>query len=265
MQPHLMACKLLKLGVNPRLILRIVDFLVNSSQTFRHPTALSSSCSISTGSPQGTVLLPFFFLFFFTLYTNECTGTDTTPKIKYSDDSATDDLSNSDLVYFAEFEKFDNSCRDNSLDLNVKKTKDMLTDFRKVPVVIPDLFIDGAKVERVTEYKYKSKSKIITVSDNILNFNKNVDFIHKRYQPRMFCLQTLRSFNVNAAVLHTFYYSCTESALTFSFICWLGSLIECEKQECPEQSSECVWQDCGLRTRTFMSVIRMPYGTEGWG
>ena len=31
--------------------------------------------------------------------------------------------------------------------LNVKKTKEMLTDFRKAPTVIPDLFIDGMKVE----------------------------------------------------------------------------------------------------------------------
>ena len=41
----------------------------------------------------------------------------------------------------------------NSHDLNVKKTKEILTDFRKVPSVIPDLVIDDVKVERVTEYK----------------------------------------------------------------------------------------------------------------
>ena len=64
----------------------------------------------------------------------------------------------------------------------------MLIDFRKTPTVIPDLFIDGVKVERVTGYKYQA-----TVSDNKLNFNKNTDFIHKRCQPRIFCLQKLRS------------------------------------------------------------------------
>ena len=52
--------------------------------------------------------------------------------------------------FFAEVERFFNWCRDNSLDLNVKKTKEMLTDFRKAPTVIPDLFVDGVKVERVT-------------------------------------------------------------------------------------------------------------------
>ena len=50
------------------------------------------------------------------------------------------------------------------------------------------------------------------------------NFIHKRCQPRIFCLQKLRSLNVSAAVLRTFYQSCIESVLTFSFLCWFGDL-----------------------------------------
>ena len=53
-----------------------------------------------------------------------CTGTGTTPNIKYSADSAAEDLSNSDSVYVTE--RVSNWCRDNSLDLNVNKTKEML-------------------------------------------------------------------------------------------------------------------------------------------
>ena len=75
------------------------------------------------------------------------------------------------------------------------------------------------KVDRVTEYKYLG-----TVLDNKLNFNKNTDFIHKRCHPRIFRLQKLRSLNVSAAVLRTFYRSCSESVLTFSFLCWFGGL-----------------------------------------
>ena len=56
----------------------------------------------------------------------------------------------------------------------------MLTDFRKAPAVISDLFIDGVKVERVTEYRYLG-----TVLDKKLHFNRNTDFIHKRCQPRI--------------------------------------------------------------------------------
>ena len=133
-QPHLMASKLLKFNVNPRLILWIVNFLVSCSQTVRHQATLLSSCSVSTSSLQGTVLSPIFFI----RYTNDCTGTDTTPVIKSSDDSAMEDLSNSDSVYFAEVQRFSNWCRDNSLDLNVKKIKEMLIDFWKAATVIPD-------------------------------------------------------------------------------------------------------------------------------
>ena len=158
-----MASKFLKLDVKPRRILWIVEFLVNRSQTVRHQAVFSSSRSISTGSPQGALLSPILF----TLYTNDCTGTDTTPVIKYSDDSAREDLFNSDSVYSSEVEKLSNYCMDNSLDLNVKKTKEMLIDFRKAPTVIPDLFIDGVKVEKVTEYKYPG-----AVLDNKLNFNQ---------------------------------------------------------------------------------------------
>ena len=64
----------------------------------------------------------------------------------------------------------------------------------------------------------------IYVLDNKLNFNKNTDFIYKRCQPRIFCLQKLRSLKVSAAVLRTFYRSCIESVLTFSFLCWFGGL-----------------------------------------
>ena len=56
-----------------------------------------------------------------------------TPVIKYSDDSAMEDLSNSDTVYFAEVEMFSNWCRD--LDLNVKKTKEKVFEERPFEVL----------------------------------------------------------------------------------------------------------------------------------
>ena len=91
----------------------------------------------------------------------------------------------------------------------------MLIDFRKAPTVIPDLFIDAIQVERVTEYKYLRQQA---------EFNKNTDFIHKRCQPRIFCLRKPRSLNVSAAVLCTFCRSCIESVLTFLFLCWFVGL-----------------------------------------
>jgi hypothetical protein len=63
----------------------------------------------------------------------------------------------------------------------------MIIDFRKAPTPVPDLFIEGVKVERVTEYKYLG-----TVIDEKLNFNSNTQSIHKKCQSRIYLLQKLR-------------------------------------------------------------------------
>ena len=58
----------------------------------------------------------------FTLYTNDCTGTENTIFIKYSDDTAIVDLSNSIPHYIEEVDRFTTWCKANFLDLNVAIT-----------------------------------------------------------------------------------------------------------------------------------------------
>ena len=109
-----MALKLLSCNANPKLIIWINSFLVNRTQAARFQHALSSSKATSTGSPQGTVLSPVLS----TLYTNECYGSNTTSLVKYSGDSAFEDMSNSDAVYFDAVENIPSWCKNNYLDLN---------------------------------------------------------------------------------------------------------------------------------------------------
>ena len=52
-------------------------------------------------------------------------------------------------MYFAEVERFRTWGKDNWLDLNVMKTKEMLMDFRTNPSATPGLFLDGVRVERM--------------------------------------------------------------------------------------------------------------------
>ena len=214
-QPHLMALKLQIMQVCPKLILWIVNFLVERSQCVRFDGMISSEKSTFTGAPQGTVLSPILF----TLYTNDCSGTSVTPIIKYSDDSAIEDLSNADIIYFEEVAKFCQWCKENYLDLNVKKTKELVIDFRKNAPPVSDLFIDGVKVERVHEYKYLG-----TILDDKLNFNANTDFIYRKCQPRMYCLRKLRSLNIKKDILRVFYRSFIESVLSYGFLCWFDGL-----------------------------------------
>ena len=86
----------------------------------------------------------------FTLYTNDCTGTENTIFIKYSDDTVIVDLSNS-IPHYIEVERFTTWCKDNFLDLNVIKTKELLIDFRNQPLAVSPITIDGEIVEK---YKY---------------------------------------------------------------------------------------------------------------
>ena len=108
-----MAHKLSYLNVNPKLILWIMDFLVNLSQFVRYQKLNSAFHSTFRGAPQSTILSHKLF----TLYTNDCSsGTDTNPLIKYSDNSALVDLSNSDRTYFDEVDRFVTWCKENYLD-----------------------------------------------------------------------------------------------------------------------------------------------------
>jgi len=214
-QPHLMALKLQSLDVNPKLILWIVSFLTNRTQSVCFQGCLSNSRTTYSGSPQGTVLSPVLF----TLYTNDCVGSPVTPLIKYSDDSALQDLSNSHSVYVEEVNKFVTWCNDNYLNLNVKKTKELIIDFRRNPEVIPELTINGETVERVLEYKYLG-----TILDYKLSFDSNTRAIQKKCQSRIYCLQKLRSLGVDQFVLGRFYTCCIQSVLTFGFLSWFGGL-----------------------------------------
>ena len=82
-------------------------------------------------------------------------------------------------------------CKDNYLDLNVEKTREMVVDFRRNECV-GELVIGGVTVEKVNEYKY-----IGTVLENKLTFESNTNCNVKKCHQRMFCMFRLRSFDVS--------------------------------------------------------------------
>jgi hypothetical protein len=107
---------------------------------------LSTVKTINTGTPQGTVISPFIF----TLYTNDCrSDRDDAHVIKFSDDTALVDLSDSVASYEHSVEVFDEWCSTNFLELNVVKTKEMLVDLKRSRTDVAALHLRGQVVERV--------------------------------------------------------------------------------------------------------------------
>ena len=94
--------------------------------------------------------------------------------------------------HIEEVERFTTWCKDNFLDLNVKKTKELLIDFRKQPPAISPITIDGEIVERVEKYKY-----LEIILDNKLKFDCNVLNIYEKYNYIIYCLQRLRNIGIN--------------------------------------------------------------------
>ena len=215
--------KIQSLGVPQSMCLWILDFLLNRPQVVKIGDNLSSSVTLSTGTPQGCVLSPMLY----TLFTHDCLSCHVGTKIlKFADDTTVIGLiTNSDeSEYRDQVNKLISWCSDNNLELNVNKTKEMIVDFRRKKSSPPSrLVIDGRTVEIVQHFKFLGS----TISSN-LKWELNVVNIVKKAQQRLYFLRRLRSFGLTTQVMLNFYRAVIESVLTFSISVWFGSITQKE-------------------------------------
>ena len=215
-QPHLMMQKLVNMNVNAKLILWVNEFLTNRPQYVKLMNTMSDTIVTNTGAPQGCVLSPILF----TLYTSDCKCTNKTCQLfKYADDTAlVAQCTNNDDGYREQVQCFTNWCEHNYLELNVKKTKEMIVDFRTSEHEHLPLYIGGEIVESVLEYKYLG-----TIIDDKFTFNQNVIATYKKANSRLYFVRKLSKLNVDSQILEMFYSSIVQSIITFSIICWYGN------------------------------------------
>ena len=166
-QPHIIMQKLINMNVHPILILWINNFLTSRPQYVKYNNVKSDMLVTNTGAPQGCVLSPLLFI----LYTSDCRSEHPDCQLfKYADDTAlVAKCTNDDSTYRTETARFVEWCRVNFLELNVGKTKEMITDFRTSEVQHQPLYINNGPVETIYVYKYLG-----TIIDEKFNFTLNV-------------------------------------------------------------------------------------------
>ena len=219
-QPHLMIKKLMDRNVNSELMIWIYKFLTGRQQYIRFKDAYSKSTIINTGAPQGCVLSASLF----TIYVSDNgSNNERCTIIKYADDTVIiglldqkDDLD--DNFYTAEVDHFCTWCQDNFLDLNVKKTKEMIIDYRVNKPILKPINIKGQDVDVVDKYKYLG-----TIVDNKLTGNENIDKIDNKANQRLYFVRKLKKCHVETTILSLFHKSIVESVLTFCMLCWYGN------------------------------------------
>ena len=205
------------LGIPLNLCLWIKDFLTNRPQAVRMGPHLSPTLSLSTGAPQGCVLSPLLY----SLYTHDCAPSHTTNTIvKFADDTTVVGLitKGDEANYREEVQRLTEWCSENNLSLNIKKTKELIIDYRKKQDTHTPLHINGEAVERVSSFKFLGTH----ISEN-LSWAINTTAIVKKAQQWLYFLRTLRKVNLSQQHLRSFYRCSIESVLTYGILSWYGS------------------------------------------
>ena len=223
--PQTLANKLLLLGLTPSMCNWVLDFLTHRPQTVKIHGTSSSSIILNTGSPQGCVLSPLLY----TLFTHDCSAKHPgCHMVKFADDTVVvGQISHNDeSSYRQEVTELVDWCGENSLCINVGKTKELIVDFRTKQHVPPlPLFIHGAVVERVPSFKYLG----VHISED-LKWAINTSNILKKAHQRLYFLRRLRQAGLSTSVLEAFYRCVVESTLTFSITTWYGNCTAANKK-----------------------------------
>ncbi len=128
--PDTLQNKLTQLSIPTSICQWITSVLTDRQQLVRLGQISSSTCTISTGAPQGCVLSPLLF----SLYMNDCTSKDPSVKLlKCADNTTLIGLiqDGDESAYRQQVKELAVWCGLNNLELNTLKTVEMIMDFRR--------------------------------------------------------------------------------------------------------------------------------------
>merc|ERR1711895_312881 len=223
--PDRLVSKLTDLGLSSSLCRWIMDFLSDRPQRVKMGCHTSSSLNLSIGSPQGCVLSPLLY----SLYTYDCISTHPyTSIIKFADDTTVVGLisAGDETEYRREVARLAAWCRENNLELNISKTKELIIDFRrKNKTDMQPLVINGEEVEIASNFRFLGVHL-----DDDLSWSTNTAAIIKKAHQRLYFLRVLRKNNLSRELMLSFYRCSIESVLTYCTGVWFWSCTAAERK-----------------------------------
>ena len=194
------------------------NYLTDRCQYVEYNGHRSNTLPISTGVPQGSVLGPLLFL----IYINDLPMvSDIFNMMMYADDTTiycNIDQNVSDEVINMELSKVSQWLAANKLSLNVAKTKFMVFHMHQKAVTYPDLYLNGNKIERVTQFNYLG----LILQAN-LSWNKHISHISLKVSKTIGILNRLKSIYPRKVLL-TLYNTLILPHFNYCILSW-GSVL----------------------------------------
>ncbi|XP_028416451.1 uncharacterized protein LOC114540530 [Dendronephthya gigantea] len=220
-------------GVRPELVAWLASYLQGRSQiTFQGER--SSLKRINGGVPQGTKLGPISFI----LKINDLPmkskpiTSEEQDVTMFMDDTTSYEVidvsshtSGSPIGISQEWvDKVIQFTRDEMMELNGGKCKEMIIDFRKNKTDIPAINIGGCQVARVLSYKLLG----VWIDDD-LKWRTNTEYIVKKATKRLHFLKILRRYGAPIEDLLMFYCTVIRSVLEYGMQIWSGGLTKMQR------------------------------------
>ena len=198
----------------------VVDFLTNRKQRVK----LAKDCYSEwghtlAGVPQGTKLGPWLFL----LMINDSKFA-TASKWKYVDDTSVAEIVKKEdcSTIQSDAELAQNWSRENKLQLNTEKCKEMIIDFKKEKNSFDPIVIEGKELDIVNHAKILG----VTVSNNLL-WNNHINDIVRKANKRLYFIVLLKRARLPAKTLSVFIVPVSDRSLStvrqFSIIRFLST------------------------------------------
>ena len=215
---QILLSKLNYYGINGKSFKWFQSYLENRTQKCSVNGSLSSSCSLTCGVPQRTILGPLLFL----LYINDLPNclSNCEPRM-YADDThltyAGGDLESIQLCLNEDLTNVFNWLQANKLTLNMTKTEFMLIGSRQRLGTLkasPTIRMNITQVSQVTSTK-----SLGVIIDDRLDWHSHIEKLTKKIASGIGCLKRVRHL-IPASTLHLLYQALVKPQFDYCDIVW---------------------------------------------